>query len=154
MYFKDIPVIYRLHVAGLDVSDKIFIYVLAFQLLLSNYPGSLISGIGGLTAGILYKANFANIKNWRIPATVSQFCEKNLLPFLESPPVTRTQTAVSVNANQQRNVSIPTASGQRQVQIREQDVETLVSMGFDRERVISLLRSGLNVERVAAALIE
>ncbi|KAJ3121416.1 hypothetical protein HK098_003677 [Nowakowskiella sp. JEL0407] len=140
----------RLKVLGVTVSDKVFLYLLAFQLTLSSYPNSLVAACCGLLSGILYKANVGNMKKWRIPLFLSNFAKSYFRPWIESPPARNRPSAPSLNPNFPSER--PTAP--RSQQPREEDVQTLMGMGFDRERVVAALSTGANVESAASLLLE
>ncbi|ONM31298.1 Rhomboid-like protein 20 [Zea mays] len=65
-FFLDIPITSRFRIFGLNFSDKSFIYLAGFQLLLSSWKRSLIPGIFGLVAGSLYRLNVLGIRKMKV----------------------------------------------------------------------------------------
>ncbi|KAK9459612.1 uncharacterized protein V1516DRAFT_535436 [Lipomyces oligophaga] len=55
---------------SLTVSDKIFVYIIAAQLALSQMPGSLIVSFTGWIIGILWYREVLPLRSWRIPESV------------------------------------------------------------------------------------
>jgi len=84
LFFSDVPSTYRFHLCGIPASDKLFVYILALQLLLSNSTNSVFSGICGIIAGLAYKSETLGLNKWKLPSIVNHFCRRFLLPILES----------------------------------------------------------------------
>jgi hypothetical protein len=51
VYFRDIPVLYQIKLGNVNLSDKMFIYVLGLQLVLSSWPLGIFNAVTGLLAG-------------------------------------------------------------------------------------------------------
>ncbi|KAL1918049.1 uncharacterized protein VTP21DRAFT_3315 [Calcarisporiella thermophila] len=88
-YYKLIPETYRFRLFGVPLTDKIYLYVLASQLLISHFPNSVVAGVCGLVAGMLYRADVANVKRWRFPGVLVRFAKRWLEPLLASRPTIR-----------------------------------------------------------------
>jgi hypothetical protein len=64
------------------------------QLALSRLPGSLVAAIIGTFAGQMYRSELANLKSYRIPASVVRFARRYLTPLIGSTrPPRRTNRA-------------------------------------------------------------
>ncbi|KAI8619942.1 hypothetical protein BC830DRAFT_1164955 [Chytriomyces sp. MP71] len=161
VYAYHVPVTVRVRILGLGISDKLVLYFLAAQLLWSQFPRSLTPAFAGILAGILYRSDDLPFKTWRFPATIVALCERIFMPFLVSKgPVVASASLQSRQSQHHRSDGAPpvheyTAEQQEaQVVISEDSVATLVSMGFERERVIiALRRSGGSVEQAASSLL-
>ncbi|MQM16950.1 hypothetical protein Taro_049911, partial [Colocasia esculenta] len=68
-FYFDIPVSSRFRIFGIRFTDKSFIYLAGLQLLLSSWKRSLLPGICGVIAGLLYRLNIFGIR--RIKANYS-----------------------------------------------------------------------------------
>lgn len=62
-YFCDVPASDAVTFLGVPISGKIFIYSLALQMLLSSKE-SLLAGICGMVAGIIYRYNLFQVQRW------------------------------------------------------------------------------------------
>ncbi|KAL9965898.1 hypothetical protein ACROYT_G029756 [Oculina patagonica] len=62
-YFCDIPPSDAAAFLGLPVSGKILTYSIALQMLLSSKE-SLLAGICGMVAGVIYRLNFFQVQQW------------------------------------------------------------------------------------------
>lgn len=51
IYIRDFPVQYQIRLGGVGLTDKMFIYVLGIQLILSSWPLGIVNGLTGLAAG-------------------------------------------------------------------------------------------------------
>jgi hypothetical protein len=117
------------------------------QLLWSSFPGSLVSGVCGLIAGVLYRSETLSLKHWRVPNFLEKACVSYILPWLSS----TSSTVASHDAGRRRSPQI----GQQEMPVPEESIAALVSLGFERERAITALRaSNLNVERAASSLLD
>ncbi|GLC36343.1 hypothetical protein PLESTB_000771900 [Pleodorina starrii] len=69
-YYFQVPASNKMVVLGWRLSDKVFMYLLGVQLLLSAGRASLLAGGTGLVAGLLYRFNVLGIKRLRFPAVI------------------------------------------------------------------------------------
>ncbi|PON39076.1 Ubiquitin-associated domain containing protein [Parasponia andersonii] len=81
-FFFDIPVSTRFRVFGIHFSDKSFIYLAGLQLLLSAWKRSILPGVCGIVAGLLYRLNIFHIRKAKFPEFVT-----SLFSRLAWPPV-------------------------------------------------------------------
>ncbi|KAG2200859.1 hypothetical protein INT46_008765 [Mucor plumbeus] len=88
-YHRIIPVTYRFRVFGVVMSNKLFLYILAFQIAFSQSFETLTPAICGILSGALYRTDIGNIKQWRFPAIIQKLTIRFVKPFLVSPPVAR-----------------------------------------------------------------
>jgi len=62
-YFCDIPASEAVTFLGIPISGKVFIYSIALQMLLTSRE-SLLAGICGMVAGIIYRFNLFHVQRW------------------------------------------------------------------------------------------
>jgi len=174
-YYFSVPATYRFSVKFL--SNKIFTYLLGFQLLFANFPVSAVAATCGILSGLFYRSRLFNLSSLKFSRSISNFCEKYLLPFILSASPASTSISQSSssssssgvgvgsqlynssssfslpqnfnNGNNNTSVSsfgMPSAPGQR-VTPSEENIQQLISMGFDRSDARrALVSSGNNLE--------
>lgn len=71
------------------MSNKLFLYILAFQVAFSQSFETLTPAICGILSGALYRTDIGNIKQWRFPAIIQKLTIRFVKPFLVSPPIAR-----------------------------------------------------------------
>lgn len=70
-YFWDVPASDAVTFLGFPISAKIFIYSIALQMLLANKE-SLLAGICGMVAGIIYRFNVFRVQQWlKLPESLT-----------------------------------------------------------------------------------
>ncbi|CAO3607254.1 unnamed protein product [Mucor hiemalis] len=130
-YHRIIPVTYRLRVFGITMNDKLFLYVLAFQLALSQSFETITPALCGLLSGALYRTDIGNIKQWRFPPMLQNLIVKFIKPFLVSPPIAR---------------SSATTPSQRPIVTGITPVDNIMSGGLRNRRTASSSTSGSRPE--------
>jgi len=65
-FFFDIPVSMRFRIFGLSLSDKSFVYLAGLQLLCSSGRRSVVPGVSGILAGLLYRLNTFGIRRLKV----------------------------------------------------------------------------------------
>jgi len=181
LFFSDVPATHRYRLCGIPASDKLFIYTLALQLLISNSPSSVFSGICGIIGGLAYKSETLGLYRWKFPHFVNNFCKRFLLPLLESSsrsiqrspiPIPNTNRTIPTFSNtfpQTNNISsqgytdqlVPThpimnpqVFGTPQPP-SDESIDLLINMGFQRQDVVeALIRSNNNVEMATHILLD
>lgn len=130
-FYFDIPVSTRFRVTSLSFSDKSFIYLAGLQLLLSSWKRSLIPGLCGILAGTLYRLNVLGIRRLKFPEFIASFFSRLSLPSVgNTAPAPSARNGPSFAARQvEGNYRAPMSSASEPP---EDSIETLVSMGFDR----------------------
>jgi hypothetical protein len=83
-YRFDVPALSHIGLTLLSVTDKIGIYVLSAQLLFAYYPASLLTGLTGLLAGLVYRFSPACQRVFRVPDAVARCCARLAAPLLSS----------------------------------------------------------------------
>ncbi|XP_039809053.1 rhomboid-like protein 20 isoform X3 [Panicum virgatum] len=68
-FFFDIPVSMRFRIFGLSLSDKSFVYLAGLQLLCSSGRRSVVPGVSGILAGLLYRLNTFGIRRLKVHQT-------------------------------------------------------------------------------------
>jgi len=172
-YYSIVPAVYRYRVLGIPIGDKLFIYSLAAQLLVTRAPNSLASALCGLLTGISYQFNFAGAKKRRLPNFITKLITKFLFTIMDSAPPPRhnsptrpTETtsdgtttgftesapAVAVRGTMSSTSLVSESIGSNLAQVDE-----LHSMfpHLDRDDVVrALTLSHNNLNNAAAALLE
>ncbi|MEW5298713.1 MAG: hypothetical protein WDW38_000541 [Sanguina aurantia] len=82
-FFCSVPPSVKFNVAGLPLSDKVFLYVAGIQLMLSGGASSLCMSMSGIASGLAYHLNVAGVKNWRFPAPLRRLATSFLAPWLQ-----------------------------------------------------------------------
>ncbi|KAI1316451.1 hypothetical protein EDD11_009941 [Mortierella claussenii] len=106
-FYTLIPVMYEFKVFGVAFTDKVFMYVLGGQLLISHMPGSIAVGACGLLAGAIYRSDFAGSRRWRFPKPIVSLAERFLLPVFSSSPAIRSTATTFENRSQTRSSDRP-----------------------------------------------
>ncbi|KAA1466556.1 hypothetical protein DENSPDRAFT_831407 [Dentipellis sp. KUC8613] len=81
-YSRLVPSAYGFRVFGVIVNDKIFSYVLAFQLALSQPWSTTIVALIGLLSGALYRSDLVSLKTYRLPPWFVRTSSRILLPLV------------------------------------------------------------------------
>ncbi|KAK3006699.1 hypothetical protein RJ639_017715 [Escallonia herrerae] len=143
-FYLDIPVSTRFRVFSLRFSDKSFIYLAGFQLLLSSWKRSILPGICGIVAGSLYRLNIFCIRRMKFPEFIASFFSRLSWPSVGS----TSPAAPSRNRNNPALVSSATEPP-------EDSIATLVSMGFDRSSARqALIHSRNDINAASNILLE
>ncbi|XP_043719859.1 rhomboid-like protein 20 [Telopea speciosissima] len=156
-FFFDIPVSTRFGIFGIHFSDKTFIYLAGFQLLLSSWKRSILPCLGGILAGILYRMNLFRIRRTKFPECVASFFSRLQWPFAggSSPTASSGNIIGNMPSYAGRPVegnypSTPLASA---MEPPEDSIATLVSMGFDRHAARQALVRARNDINVATNIL-
>lgn len=181
LYHRYIPKVSpsQYQVLGLNISEKTWIYVLTLQLCLSDGISSTASSLCGLVAGLAYLSDGSPLQNFRLPSMVERgfTLAANFFDSMFSNPPTppggdQSPTFGSGPAGPRRNISDnshqlhqrrPTGdgaaagmAGPTDFAMREpsdENITTLMGLGFDRSACVSALRStGNDVEAAADRL--
>uniref|UniRef100_I1R8S0 UBA domain-containing protein n=1 Tax=Oryza glaberrima TaxID=4538 RepID=I1R8S0_ORYGL len=137
-FFFDIPITTKFRIFGLRLSDKSFIYLAGLQLLFSSGWRSIIPGLSGILAGLLYRLNIFGIRRLKLPDSMTSLLSRFSCPFLNNSyqrlPVTENDGNIPSNQTRQTEGVHPTTEDPM-----ESSIATLVSMGFDRGSAIRAL---------------
>lgn len=159
-FFLEVPALQRFSVAGVTLSDKIFCYLAAGQLLLSGGQRSLAAGLSGLLAGLAYHSGALGLQRVRLPRALQDFVSATVGRALGGAP--QQQIFVTPAARQRpagvagpgrggaaaRGPAVPPAEPSPEA------VQQLVEMGFDAEAARQALRAASNnVELALQALL-
>jgi hypothetical protein len=180
-YIFDVPSTTKFKVFGLNVTEKHVVYLLCLQLLLANFPNSLVAGISGLISGFFYRSQALHLRTLFFPEKVIQFCLKYLDPIISSapPPVVMGMRGANMN-NLRSRMPFPQArqTDQPQTLVQEDDqaqfieqlqnrfiqyqqepavsedsVRTLMDMGFNENIVRRALQMVHNDLNLATELL-
>eukprot|EP00249_Psilotum_nudum_P011746 c23356_g1_i1 orf=299-1189(+) len=159
-FFFDIPITTRFHIFGARFSDKAFVYLAGFQLLLSAWKRSLIPGICGILAGLAYRMNVLGIRRMKFPAVVASATTRLFSPFFSSAPFTATprpdvRETINAQFGQPYEGRLAAAAPPLAPVLppSEESIATLVAMGFDRNRVLQALAQARNDLTIATNIL-
>jgi len=152
-------------------SEKSWTYVFALQLLCSEGMSSVFTGLSGLLAGYLYMGDILGLQNYRLPKFLESICYPFSFLVGSTPPTNNStpnplvrpsprpeptergprnlggwgqQPLTGFRHLNQRNIVPP------QQPPPESAIESIVSLGFDRQQAINALRmTNNNVEAAA-----
>lgn len=121
-YVFDVPSMTKFKVFGLNVTEKHVVYLLCLQLLLANFPNSLIAGVSGLIAGFFYRSQALHLKTIFFPDRVVEFCIRYLDPIISSsaPPITSIPLRGAIANNLRTRISRNPQRGLNQQQEEDQ----------------------------------
>ena len=71
-FFLEVPSLQRSTVLGINLSDKVFIYIAALQLLLSSGQRSVAAGLAGTIAGLLYHTGLFGLQKFTLPKFIEE----------------------------------------------------------------------------------
>eukprot|EP00667_Euglena_gracilis_P012558 EG_transcript_12891 len=97
-YLGEIPPISKFTIFGLSLTDKIFVYALALQFLLTSPPSTITAGVSGLLGGLIASSHLLRFNKFHFPAFLENFAHSYIRPLLQSNPRPYTVTPV-LNAN-------------------------------------------------------
>ncbi|XP_024316033.1 rhomboid-like protein 20 isoform X3 [Brachypodium distachyon] len=127
-------------------------YLKGLQLLFSSGRRSVIPGISGILAGLLYRVNLFGIRRLKVPDFATSLFSRFSWPFAnisyQRLPVTRTDENIPYHqARQMEGVPATTPDPV------ETSISTLVSMGFDRASAIQALALTNNDVNLASNIL-
>ncbi|KAF8716777.1 hypothetical protein HU200_025869 [Digitaria exilis] len=137
-FFFDIPVSMRFRIFGLSLSDKSFVYLAGLQLLLSSGRRSVVPGVSGILAGLLYRLNTFGIRRLKFPELATSLFSRLSWPFYSIPyqGLPTTENDGNIPSHQvHQNEGVHTATQDP----AEASIAALVSMGFDNNSAIQAL---------------
>jgi len=153
-YYFEIPSSYRFRLCGVGMSDKVFTYLLGFQLSLANLPASFVGMIAGLTAGAAYRHDALPLQRLQVPQRLRRMATRWLLPIFQSAPATHLTTSSSLNQVAAPAVP-PSPAAVHASPISDVAVAQLMDIGFSREAAIhSLNRTNNNVQLATNLLLD
>ncbi|XP_042482500.1 rhomboid-like protein 20 [Macadamia integrifolia] len=159
-FFFDIPVSTRFRIFGIHFSDKSFIYLAGIQLLLSSWKRSILPGLGGILAGVLYHMNLFGFRRMKFPEFVTSFFSR--LPWPSAGGSSPTASSGNIIANMPSYTGRPVEGNYPSVPLAsttmeppEDSIATLVSMGFDRHAARqALVRARNDINNASNILLE
>lgn len=132
-YFCDIPSSHSLLLLGVPISGKIFTYSLALQMLLSNQE-SLIGGVCGMVAGVIYRFNLFRVQQWlKLPEFVTTAVSRMVGDVFSSAAPSAQPHAMGATLEIQR---------QQQIEYYERQALTAARRGHLRNRGPSRVGQG------------
>ena len=166
LYATQIPWTDRVSLFGLHVSNKVYIYLVLAQFLFLRAPGSLVTGACGVIACTVYHYDLlVNKKRLVLFAAASRVghlvapwigVDATPIPRRRGPSRGRIAPPAQPMAvgNAQRMDGTPLEAYQPPpVQISEENIATLVSMGFSRQEAAFALQMAADDPEVAANIL-
>ncbi|PRP78619.1 hypothetical protein PROFUN_13472 [Planoprotostelium fungivorum] len=176
LYISEIPPTYKFKLCGIPASDKLFVYLVAAQLMLANYPGSLISGFLGIVSASLYRSPTLKLDQFTFPNSFIQFCSQYILPIIETtkapqrhPVAFSTNASVAQEGSEGRRAQrlnaqqAPATEGiihetewnehVQPVAPSDQNIAFLMALGFSQEQANVALRRANNDLQLATNLL-
>ncbi|KAF2074370.1 hypothetical protein CYY_004345 [Polysphondylium violaceum] len=173
LFYRDIPPTIWFKLFGFKLTDKFFSYALASQVLFT-FPQNLLASSFGVLSGLIYSSRLVGLTNLSFPRPVNNFCTKWILPLIQSNDTTtrggnnrRTTTGTSSSSSANRNTrnggpvfqNLSTNTYYQApppptpIAPSEENIETLVNMGFSRARAVEVLQRTNNNLNEAAVII-
>lgn len=72
-FLLEVPPLHKFSFFGVTMSDKVFVYLAALQLLFSASQQSLAAGLSGMLAGMLYNLDFLGLRRFRVSVGMMAF---------------------------------------------------------------------------------
>jgi hypothetical protein len=175
-FMLDIPAIETWKIGSITITEKYSVYLLAFQLMVTNFPNSFVIAICGIVSGFVYRSEVLKLNLILPPQFLVDFFSKHVYTLVNSPMVLPrreeigddnrpvNQRNAQINLFQQLNQRNPRPQQENIQQVPRVDTTTFVpnpqyvtmlcDMGFDRTEVIQALQYGNNnLERATEILI-
>lgn len=157
------------HLLGIPLSDKTLFYLLSLQLSLSDGLSSLLPALWGVGGGVLYLANVLNLQAFRLPPFLAKPLAAILHPLLVSPPPPLAgpgggegrgiggegRGGIGGMGGEGRGGTVerrpePRPDPDPVVPPSEENIESLMNLGFSREEAVGALeRFSDNLEHAA-----
>mmetsp|Transcript_10967 Transcript_10967/g.15140 ORF Transcript_10967/g.15140 Transcript_10967/m.15140 type:complete len:309 (-) Transcript_10967:186-1112(-) len=157
---------------GINISEKSLVYLAGTQLFFSSGLRTVIPGLSGFLAGAAYLSDALKLYTWTLPKWFDRWFFKprrldstpmrNENPREElrerTPPAVATRVtrgdATFLNDDQAAIDAAMTAHAMASAEPSPDNIESLIAMGFDRDRSIEALRAtGDNIEHAANRLL-
>jgi hypothetical protein len=147
-YFYDIPVSARMKLLGAEVSDKTFVYIAGFLLLFWSQLQSLIPGICGVMAGLLYRGDFFRLQQLTAPdGAIGQWAWR-IRPFLSGIPSELIDKARYGRRNSSTQIREPQQNlayaDAFDAQVSDDAIAKLVACGYNQSLATRALRTCRN----------
>jgi hypothetical protein len=149
LYALEAPPLHAFSLAGLPVSDKIFVYVCGAQLALAGGAAGAAAAAAGAAAGVLYRLNAFGARQWRLPRAVEAAAAATVGRLLAGAPAAAPPRGAARAAR-------PAAAPPPPPPLPEADpgaVAQLVDMGFDAAQASDALRRAHNNVEQALPLL-
>lgn len=128
----------KFRILGLSLSDKSFVYLAGLQLLFSSGRRSVVPGVSGILAGLLYRLNAFGIRRLKFPEFATSFFSRLSWPFSSNPyqGLPTTENDGNIPSHQVHQTEVARTATQDPT---ESSISALMSMGFDRSSAIQAL---------------
>jgi len=172
LYISEIPPTYKFKLCGIPASDKLFVYLVAAQLVLANSPGSVVSGLLGILSACIYRSETLRLHRFKFPPGLVRLCSQYILPLIEAPrAVPRHPVAFSTNSSAAQegdrrgprmNAQQPRGEGivqdtewiDQQASVpSDQNIAFLMALGFTQDQASLALRRTHNDLQLATNLL-
>ncbi|KAJ2052605.1 hypothetical protein IW146_005070 [Coemansia sp. RSA 922] len=141
-FYVLVPHSYYAQVLGIAVADKWTVYATAACLLAPRLPMAAVPALAGVAASMVYSADVAGLKRWRLPQWIVNLAQRCVAPLLLS----------TSRAGRIRRSSTTPA-----VDVAPEQVDLIAGMfpDADREHIANVLRMvGNDSNRAVAVLLD
>ncbi|KAJ2491299.1 hypothetical protein IWW37_002381 [Coemansia sp. RSA 2050] len=139
-YWALVPLSYYVRVMGVAVPDKWAVYIAAACLVAPRLPVAGVPAVAGVVAGMVYSADVAGLKRWRLPLWMGSVARRWIAPLLLPVASARSERQAPAAAD-----------------VAPEQVDLIAGMFPDaeREHIIGVLRMvGNDPNRAVAALLD
>ncbi|KAJ2055978.1 hypothetical protein GGI17_006429 [Coemansia sp. S146] len=144
-FYLLVPHSYYVQVLGVAVADKWTVYATAACLLAPRLPMGAVPALAGVLASMVYSADVAGLKRWRVPMWVGNLAQRWIAPLL-----------LPVSASRAGGIRRSTTPAPA-VDVAPEQVDLIAGMFPDaeREHITSVLRMvGNDSNRAVAVLLD
>lgn len=135
----EVPPVTTFSLFGWKVTDKVFVYLAAAQMLFSSPRSSTLSALSGVLSGLVVTCS--SMREWKVPRPVCQWFGCSLGRLLRSTPA---RPAGRLPPGGHQRPGVTQASAPVVPQPDQAVVEQLVSMGFDPSHAAAALQQSHN----------
>ncbi|CAG8589821.1 782_t:CDS:10 [Diversispora eburnea] len=141
-FYEIIPPIYYYKFLGINFSDKFSLYFCLLPFLAYKFPYSIVAGICGILAGVIYRLDLCNIKKWRLPQFINRFTSR----FLSTNTNTSNQSS-SIPAVMQRSTTSQSSSAQSLNQEYYDNLQAMFPLSPQESITRALISSDNDINR-------
>jgi hypothetical protein len=150
-FLLEVPPLHRFSLFGIQLSEKMFVYVSALQLLLSDMPRTVVAGLSGTLAGLVYSSGLLSIQQLLLPQQVEAFLVRMMDASPTPLPSGRTDRPLNPRSHS-RAGGTNRAGGV--VEPSPELLQRLTDMGFDPSNAAQALRqTNNNIELALQSLL-
>ncbi|KAJ2621311.1 hypothetical protein GGF44_005462, partial [Coemansia sp. RSA 1694] len=144
-FYLLVPHSYYVRVLGVAVTDKWAVYATATYLLAPRLAVTALPALAGVLASMVYSADVAGLKSWRLPKWAESMAQRWIAP------------ALAARADSGSFDEATLAQSAAAVDVAPEQVDLIAAMfpGTDRENITNILRMvGNDPNRAVAVLLD